>query len=138
MRDILVDHHAIQNLWFLDGAAGDFLHFGVALDVDLCPPILREGNCGDSVQCYVHRHVGPLSNELGADAALDHIGQGRLVVLVDGNTDGSLQEGHYVFESLFVLSDDDGGVELLFKELFGRREHLPRQDYDRCRSVTNL
>lgn len=130
MRDVLVDHHAVQDLRFLDGAAGNLLHLGVPLDVDLRPPVLREGDGVDGVQGYVHRHVGPLSDELGADAALHHVGQGRLVVLVDGNTDGSLQEGHYVFERLLVLSDDDGGVELLFQELFRCREHFAGQDYD--------
>lgn len=162
MRHVLVEHEALEDLAVGDLPAGNLLHLGVALDVDLGPvgvgvgrvvvgppaPRLGIGGEGRSrprraghgqhgLQRHLHHLVVPAAGELGPDAGLDQLGHEVGVAHVDAQG-LALQDGQGLLQGAVVALHDDGGVEVVPHERLGQDEHLAGQDDDRRGTVADL
>mmetsp|Transcript_17104 Transcript_17104/g.49578 ORF Transcript_17104/g.49578 Transcript_17104/m.49578 type:complete len:482 (+) Transcript_17104:407-1852(+) len=126
---VLVYHDALEHARVLNVAAGQLLHLGVALDVDLLAAVGVHVHAGHRVQRQVHHEVGEARDELGADGG-PH--EGRELAAV-GEVDGEchrLEDGEGVVEALEVARADDGGVEVAEEQGLRHVEHLPGDDDD--------
>mmetsp|Transcript_40509 Transcript_40509/g.95941 ORF Transcript_40509/g.95941 Transcript_40509/m.95941 type:complete len:203 (-) Transcript_40509:402-1010(-) len=93
VRDVLVNHDALEHAALLHLPARDLLHLGVPLDVHLTAAIrVRDDDRHHGLHRQVHHELPEARGVLGPDARRDHVGQ--LLVVVDVH-----REGHFLAES---------------------------------------
>lgn len=86
--DVLVEHETVEDLAVLNLAAGNLLHSGISLDVDLGLAIASlPRHRPDRLEGEVTHQVHPSRNELGADRRRDELVHGLVVVDVDWQGD---------------------------------------------------
>jgi hypothetical protein len=130
VRDIFVDHDSVEHLALIEGASGNLLDLGVALDleVELALVASPEDDPG-GLEGEVGDQVAPPAGELGANAALQ--GEEDLVVLVDVDGAGALVDyGLGGLQCLVVGTNNYGGVDVHLDEGLGGVHELARQDDD--------
>mmetsp|Transcript_14603 Transcript_14603/g.29778 ORF Transcript_14603/g.29778 Transcript_14603/m.29778 type:complete len:428 (+) Transcript_14603:27-1310(+) len=87
VRDVLVEHDAVQDLAVVDLTAGDLLHLGIPLDVDLLPAADVDGDAQNGIEGHLHELIRPAARELRADGRLDELRHEGGVAHVDVDCD---------------------------------------------------
>mmetsp|Transcript_28049 Transcript_28049/g.66618 ORF Transcript_28049/g.66618 Transcript_28049/m.66618 type:complete len:219 (+) Transcript_28049:909-1565(+) len=136
--DVLLEHDTLEHAAVLDLPAGELLHLGVLLDVDLLPAAREQvGHAGHGVEREV-RHERPVSaRELGADAAQHDFH--HLVPVVDVQRERkAVDDLDGILQGRVVPPHDDRGVEVPLEEGLSGVEHLAGEDDDRGGAVSDL
>jgi len=135
---ILVEHDTVKDLAVLENTTGDLLNLGVSLDIDLdVTLVVLLPDLADGVDSEVNDEVAPLGRELGANGGGDDLLEVLVVLKVDVGTNlvGDLDD---LLKSLEVGVDNDGGMDVLFKETLDGGENLTGKDDDGSGTITDL
>ena len=156
VSDILVEHDSVKDNTVLNHATWDLLDLSVALGVDLDLVTIHAVNGTDGLDSEVDDKITPLGSELGANAGVDDLGEILVILHVDGNLRFETARsvfaplasnytyahgfGHVVqvVEGLEVGADDDGGVNVTFKETLDGGEDLSSEDNDGGGTITDF
>mmetsp|Transcript_68054 Transcript_68054/g.146776 ORF Transcript_68054/g.146776 Transcript_68054/m.146776 type:complete len:470 (-) Transcript_68054:203-1612(-) len=137
VRDVLVEHDAVQHGAVRQGPAGDLLDADVPLDVDLRVLGAADDDLQHGIDGHGHEHVSPARGELGADGGIDQLGE--LCPVVDLHSLGNgLQRVQGLLQGLAVAAHDDGGVKVALQQGLGHRQDLTAEDDDRGGAVADL
>ena len=115
VRDVLIQHDAVDDLGALDLAAGELLDARVALDVDfLAAGADVVGHRAHGLQGEAAHEVRPARDEFGADTGGEEGGHCFVGGCVDGEGDFG-DDGQGVGEGAFEGGDYGDGVDVAFE-----------------------
>ena len=111
MRDVFVEHYAIQDATLLNFTSRNLLHACVPLNVNSLESALVLGDGSDGLEGEFAHEVGPTHDKLGADRGLDEGEHLLVVVNVDGDR-YTLDDLEGLLECFVVRGDDDDRVDV--------------------------
>mmetsp|Transcript_93546 Transcript_93546/g.195023 ORF Transcript_93546/g.195023 Transcript_93546/m.195023 type:complete len:317 (-) Transcript_93546:182-1132(-) len=138
VRDVLVEHHSIQDHGIRKLSTRQLLDLGVSLQVDLLAAVgVRDADSLRRFDGEVGDEGAVPADELRVDASTDDVPNSLRVVHIDGI--GDLLHGcHGVIEGLHVAAHDEGRVQLLLQERLCDAQELAREHDDGGGTIPDL